>query len=711
MKRSTRRNWLLPLITLACGLIILVVDTRPQQNLRLQLFDQYQRWRPREYADVPVRIVDIDEESLQHLGQWPWPRTRLAELFDKLTAQGAAVIAFDVILAEPDRTSPRAAAALWRVAPPLRAEIEALPDHDWSLAQSLAKGDAVLGFAVDNGRRDGSADSPPPPPRARFIQSGEPATAWLPAFDRAVAALPELEGAAKGSGALTFLPDGDGIVRRIPLVLQVAGTTMNALVTEALRVAQDTPNVILKSAGQGNGLAEIKVGGIAIPTTPRGEMWLHYSPAGPGRYVPAWRILENQAEPSRIEGHIVLIGSSAQGLMDLRFNPFGSMPGVEAHAQALEQILGGQFLQRPGWARGVEAMALMAACLAVGLIALNTRALVAALSCLVLLAVLFGGSWSLFVEQGWLIDAATPAIATLLTFVLCSLAHHRRSEREQRWIKNAFARYVSPNRVEHLVANPGNMELGGERRTCSFVFTDLAGFTSLMEKMAPEDAVGLLNTYLDELIAIAFRHDGTLDRIIGDAVAIMFSAPIAQADHAERALACALEMDEFANRYAQKLQDKGVPFGLTRIGVHSGEVIVGNFGGSSIFDYRALGDPVNTAARLESANRYLGTRVCISEAILAACLNIRARPVGHLVLKGKTQPLAVFEPCGNTQDSTHAPLAAYQAAFDALRSQTPAAADMFRELAASWPDDPLVALHHRRLQAGEQGDLIVMSEK
>jgi adenylate cyclase len=313
------------------------------------------------------------------------------------------------------------------------------------------------------------------------------------------------------------------------------------------------------------------------------------------------------------------------------------------------------------------------------------------------------------VNAGLLIDVALPVICVLLTFVACSLVRHLSSEQEHRWIKDAFSRYVSPNRVDFLVENPDAMALGGKRQECSFIFTDLAGFTSLMEKIDPGEAVTLLNDYLDEMIAIAFRHEGTLDRIVGDAVAIMFSAPVPQPDHRRRALACALEMDAFAVRYSAGLQARGIQFGKTRIGIHAGEVIVGNFGGKNIFDYRALGDPINTAARLESVNKHLGTRICVSEEIIRDCPEALVRPVGQLVLKGKSKPLGVFEPVTNAEGN--APLAEYQDAYDALAAEDPLALEKFTRLAEQSPDDPLVRLHLERLTSGCLGDLIVMAEK
>ncbi|MEW6514939.1 MAG: adenylate/guanylate cyclase domain-containing protein [Pseudomonadota bacterium] len=718
MKPPTHIRWslLLPFLPVLCGLLLLVVDSRPQQALRNLIFDQYQRWQPRAYVDVPVRIVDIDEASLARLGQWPWPRTRIAELLQKVGAGGTAQagpaanmetapIGFDVLFAEPDRTSPREAAASWPLSAVQRAALAALPDHDAALARALAQTPAVLGFVATD------KASAPPELKARFVQTGTGAERWLHGAPGAVTALPQLAAAAAGLGAFSFVPDSDGIVRRVPLVLEIAQTPVPTLVSEMLRLAENTGNIVLQGAGEDAGLDAVRIGARTIPATPAGEVWVHYTPPVATRTIPAWKVLDDAATRASLAGKFILIGSSAQGLLDLRFSPFGPLPGVEIHAQALEQILIGHYLQRPGWARAVEALALMLAGLGIGFLALRTKALVAAAACALTIVLLFVAGWHAFAAHGLLLDVVTPASGVLLTFIVCSLAHHFVSERDERWIKTAFARYVSPNRVEYLIRHPEAMELGGRRQECSFIFTDLQGFTGLIEKIAPAQAVTLLNAYLDEMIAIVFRHDGTLDRIIGDALVVMFSAPVRQRDHKHRALACAIEMDAFASRYSAQQQAQGIAFGKTRIGVHAGNVTVGNFGGSRMFDYRALGDPINTAARLESVNKHLGTRLCVSEAILAASPNVQVRPVGQLVLKGKTEALRVFEPLVASLVPHYAPLVQYRAAFAAMQEKRPDADALFAQLAADYPDDPLVALHHRRLAAGEQGDLIVMQDK
>ena len=728
MNRGLRRlSLIVPLFAVVIGLALLLTDPLFLRALRNGLFDQYQRWHPRDYQSVPVRIIDIDAASLEHLGQWPWPRTRLAELVERLNAAGVAAIGFDMVFAEPDRTSPKTVAELWslkgELSGELRGALEKLPDHDQVFSQSIQKAPVVLGFALDRAKTAASLGTPKQFSRPyRYINAGVPPGHWLHDFTTVTTSLPTLEQSALGNGAMSFVPDSDGVVRRVPLVFSLAGEPVSTLVTEMLRIGQGEKNIFLKSAEEENtGLAEVRVGTLNIPTTAQGEMWVHFSASVADRYIPAWKVLAGQVPKSLLENHLVLLGTSAQGLMDLRFSPLGRIiPGVEVHAQALEQILAGQFLRRPSWATAAEAITIIVGTLLIGFLSLRTKALNAALAGSLLLAATLGGGWHAFREYGLLLDTITPATVFLTTFVLCSLIHHFVSESEQRWIKAAFSRYVSPNRVAHLIENPADIALGGHRQECSFIFTDLANFTRLMESIDPVQAVARLNAYLDGMIAIAFRHDGTLDRIVGDSVAIMFSAPVRQADHRARALACGMEMHAFASRYADELQSKGIDFGLTRIGIHSGEVIVGNVGGSTIFDYRALGDAVNTASRLEGANKYLGTSICISEATLAGCpADTLARPIGKLVLKGKTEALQVYEPLLPYRNAGYAPEAEYRQAYELLAGAgsesedraNPPALDAFKDLVERFPEDPLVALHWGRLKSGLRGDLIVMSEK
>ncbi|HEX9703011.1 MAG TPA: adenylate/guanylate cyclase domain-containing protein, partial [Rhodospirillales bacterium] len=286
----------------------------------------------------------------------------------------------------------------------------------------------------------------------------------------------------------------------------------------------------------------------------------------------------------------------------------------------------------------------------------------------------------------------------------------RRERQQKRFIRGAFKRYLSPSIVDQLVADPSRLNVGGERRELTFLFTDLAGFTSLTERTAPAVLMALLNEYLNEMCRILFKHGATMDKIVGDAVVGFFNAPLDQPDHRARAVATALEMDAFSRVFIERQKAKGLEIGVTRIGVHSGVATIGNFGGDAFFNYTAHGDMVNTAARLESVNKHLGTRVCISGVTAAACPSVAFRPVGTLVLKGKKEGIEVFEPLADGLKD--APLtAAYRRAFEMLKRKDPAAIDAFRELLHNAPDDGLARFHLTRLQKGESGVVIVMEEK
>ncbi|PKN34053.1 MAG: adenylate/guanylate cyclase domain-containing protein [Deltaproteobacteria bacterium HGW-Deltaproteobacteria-19] len=700
-----------PFAAVFLGALLFLLEPLPLQVLRNAVFDQYQRWHPRVYQPAPVRIIDIDEESLKRIGQWPWPRTRVADLIERLQQSGTAAIGMDIIFAEPDRTSPKSMSATWNLPADIQRRLESIPDHDEVLGQTLRRSRVILGFAAE---REGPVRPIPARP-FRFVFSGESPLPFLHPFESSITSIPLLENAATGNGALTFIPDSDGVVRRVPLAVRLKDQVMPSLIAESLRVGQDQMNYIVKTGAQkGTGVEEIRIGAVTVPTTPQGEIWVHYTRPVPDRSIPAWKVLAGETPREQIDGHIVLVGTSAQGLMDLRFSPMGTIiPGVEAHAQALEQILTATYLKRPSHAGAIEALVIVIGGLLIGVIALSTQALISAGATAAALLAAGGGAWIAFTRYGLLLDPVTPALALLVTFIVGSVVRHRTSEQRQRWVREAFSRYVSPNRVDYLVDHPDQLELGGQRRVCSFIFTDLAGFTSLMESMDPGEAVSILNAYLDQMVTIAFRHGGTLDRIVGDAVAIMFSAPVVQPDHQARALNCALEMHAFATRYADDLNAKGIAFGQSRIGVHTGEVIVGNFGGSTMFDYRALGDAVNTASRLEGANKYLGTLLCVSEATLSGCPDAVVRPVGSLVLKGKTRPLMVFEPVEASGRDGGEPARdpVYEQAFERMRQRDPEARDTFEQLAAERPHDPLVQFHLKRLKAGEEGETIILAEK
>ena len=291
-----------------------------------------------------------------------------------------------------------------------------------------------------------------------------------------------------------------------------------------------------------------------------------------------------------------------------------------------------------------------------------------------------------------------------------NLRELRRSREAAEQVKANLSRYFSPNLVQQLVQSPDSLNLNGERRDLTFIFTDLAGFTPMVESADPQQVVPLLNEYLEGMTKIVFAHGGTVDKVVGDAVHTMFGAPLEQPDHAQHAVACAMEMDEFAEEFRRRTKSGDVPFGVTRIGVHRGLAMVGNFGGAQFFNYTAYGDAINTAARLESANKHFGTRVCVSLAVVEQVPGFKGRPIGTIVLVGKSIELPLFEPLSDALADSPA-MEAYTDAFAKLEAGDSGANQAFAGIVGQYGDDPLSTFHLKRTLAGETGVRITLKEK
>ncbi len=707
---------LLPIGVVLGLLAVQYADPLYRARIRDLAFDQLQKLHPAPYVDaIPVRVVAVDDASLRAVGQWPWPRTVLGQIVDQLNAMGARVVVMDVFLAEADRTSPEQVKQFWPDHAQLDALLAGFPSHDQLLAQSLARARVVAGIVAHNGY----TPDPLPPVKTPVLSEGGDARDWMKTWAAGSGFLPALAQASTGAGVLTVVPDHDGILRSMPLVSMLGGQLYPNLALDALRVYLGAEHVQARVVepqhagfGQAAGVAGIAVGaGAYLPTAADTRVWLHARPQAPQRYVSAIDVLTGQVEPKRIQDHIVLIGATSAGLGDIVRTPLGeAVPGLEGHLQLLEQLLTHEYLLRPHWENAMFAAVVVGYALALGWMLAYLRPIVSVVAVGLGIVGLLQLSSFLFREHHVLLDPLYPALSLVAVFLSLAVPGYLRTERDQRWIKAAFSRYVSPNRVKYLQEHPETLNLGGEYRECSFVMTDLAGFTSMMEKYEPALLSALLNEYLNGMIGIAFAHEGTLDRIVGDAVAVMFSAPVPQPDHAARAVACALAMDRFAQAFSQQQQERGIPFGKTRIGVNTGSVMVGNFGGQVMLDYRALGDAINTAARLETINATLGTRISVSESTVLQCPAFRGRPAGRLVLKGKKQAVSVYEPLTDEEDASER-VAQYRAAYALMDAESPEAFEALRQLQLRYPEDPLVNYHVQRYASGESGSLVVMNRK
>ena len=328
-----------------------------------------------------------------------------------------------------------------------------------------------------------------------------------------------------------------------------------------------------------------------------------------------------------------------------------------------------------------------------------------------LTAVLWGGGVLILYQRfGIIIGLIAPTVALIGSFAAVESITGLDARRQRAFIHNTFSLYLPPSFVQQLVDDPSKLVLGGERRDMSLLFTDIHGFTTMAEGLDSKDVGRVLNGYLDGMTSAVQKHEGTIDKFIGDAVFALWNAPLDVADYATKAVRCALDMDVFTESFRLKMNAEGIPLSYTRIGVHAGAAAVGNFGSRDRFSYTASGDAVNAASRLEGLNKTFGTRLCVSDAVKVLCQGITFRPIGSVILKGKTEALDVWEPLHDGAYSEDY-LARYQAAFDAAHDARPEGLDLFAELAAARPDDPLVAFYLERLKDGETGIKIKMTEK
>lgn len=624
------------------------------EQLQYKVFDVYQNQFPREYIPAGVKIIDIDDESLTKLGQWPWPRQVLAELVYRLVTANASVMAFDIVFAEADRTSPTSIAELWHAESDLTELLFKLPDHDQMLADAFEQGYAVTGYVLTN---EQTKRKPATPYGLSYagMKGANPAD-YLLGFSGATVNMPMFEEAAEGNGFFNNTPDPDGIVRRVPLALEMNDNIYFSLAMEALRVAQGASSYIIKMAGASgeesygaeSGITQIRNGKFEIPTDANGNFLVHYTPFEEERYIPAWKIMEDDFDPSLVEGNILFFGTSAPGLADLRATPINpSLPGVEVHVQALEQILTGSYLYRPDWMLYAEIVMMVV----MGLLLMFVMARSTAVWGAVLMVCFqIGALWFsvyMFRMEGYLIDPVSPSIVILLLYITESLRRYILSESERKQVRGAFSQYMSPVMVAELAKNPDALTLGGEMKELTVLFADIRGFTTISERFDAQQLTAFINRFLTPMTDVILQHKGTIDKYMGDCIMAFWNAPLDDEKHARNACVSALEMfdalDELNEKRKQRASDEGreyLPVGIG-IGLNTGDICVGNMGSDQRFDYSVLGDDVNLASRLEGQSKTYGVRVVIGDNTKAQVEDLATIELDLIQVKGKTSAVTI----------------------------------------------------------------------
>ncbi|MFK8251546.1 CHASE2 domain-containing protein [Ancylobacter terrae] len=687
------------IVTLPLVIVLGLIWLQPASfsRLRNNLFDFYQRLDPRPWSpDLPVRILDIDDASLARLGQWPWPRNRMAELVTRLAGAGAASIGFDIAFSEADRTSPDTLAADLPEGPvrdQVAAALGGLPSHDDQFAAAIAAAPVVLGVVLTPGR---PAALPELPRKFGIATAGDDPLPFLPGFTDAVVPLPGLAKAASGLGALNWLPDGDQIVRQVPLFLRLGDQLVPGLAAESLRVAQGASTYVIRSSnasgdegfGASTGISAVRIGAIETPTDRFGDVRIRVGGTEPRRFLPAWKLFSGELPADEIAGRIILVGSSAAGLLDLRATPIdASVAGVEVQAQTIEHLVTNARLARPDWATGAEIVVAALLGLLIALVLPSAGAFGGALIGGIVVAALCAASWWAFREGHVLLDPVGPGLAASAVYLAGTIQLYSAEQRQKRWVRDAFGRFVSPAVIEQLATDPGRLVLGGEIRTLTVMFSDVRSFTSISERMDAQALTRFMNRYLSPMTDIVLERRGTLDKYIGDAIMAFWNAPLDDRDHARHATGAALAMLGELEVLNATLRREAAAIGETAIevrigiGLATGDCCVGNFGSVKRFDYSALGDTVNLASRLEGATKFYGVVLLATDATHDLAPDLAWLEVDTTRVKGRSQPVRIFTLVG---DAAFAATPAYRDLAEAHGAMLGAyRAARFEEAAAS----------------------------
>ena len=551
----------------------------------------------------------------------------------------------------------------------------------------------VLGAALVNG--SAQAIAPPGtaeeeallPVKAGFSHAGDDPLLFLHGFQASIAPIKVLADRAAGIGALNWVPDRDRVVRQVPLLFALRDEIVPSLAAEALRLAQeDGASYFIKSSnasgetafGAKTGIVALRIGKLVVNTQPHGDVRVRFTRHEPRRFIPAWKLIDNEVDPAEIENKIIFIGSSAAALGDMVTTPLdASVPGVEIHAQLLEHILDGESLVRPDIADGVEMLAMALLSLIMIFALPFVPALVGASIGGFCVAAMVGGSWWAFTRKGLLIDPVFPSLSAGAVFLTGVLALYALKQSQERHVRQAFGRFVSPAVVHRLAENPDRLILGGENRELTLLFCDLRAFTTLSEGFDAHGLTRFLNEYLTPMTDVVLDHGGTVDKYMGDAIMAFWNAPLDDAEHARNsaiaALAMRAELAKLNERWQANAAGENKTFPVVRfgIGLNTGVCCVGNLGSTRRFDYSAIGDDVNVASRLEGATKFLGVDIAANGATRDEAPSLAWLEIDKVLVKGKTLPIVAYTLVGDER-------VAESPGFKALAGTHQAMLDCFR---------------------------------
>ena len=642
--------------------------------------------------DERVVIVDIDENSLAEVGRWPWGRDKLATIVENLFGlYQADVVGFDIVFAERDESSglqqfEQLARTTLKNNSAYRQEFERIRPslmHDEIFADSLIGKDVVLGYYFKSSLQEdetGITGLLPPALTKMDVQWSQ----RLPINKAAGYAgnLDILQASARSGGYFDNpYVDADGVFRRVPLIQAYQGYLFASLALATAQVHLDTAGIELAVETEGPkggteyyALESIKLRNYDIPVDANGAVFVPYrGRQGSFTYIPAHKVLSGKADPALLRGKIVLVGTSAPGLLDLRSTPVQNIyPGVEVHANIISGILDHRIKHKPAWTIGYEFVLLVVIAVSMALLLPLVSPLLAAAGTLGFTGIVLGGTLLAW-NSNLILPLASPLLLIVLIFMLHMTYGFFIESRGKRQLANLFGHYIPPELVDEMSESPEEYSLDGENREMTVLFSDVRGFTTISEGMDPKQLTQLMNALLTPMTRVIHKNRGTIDKYMGDAIMSFWGAPLADSEHARHALYAAMEMMDELKIMQEEFRQRGWPEVNIGIGLNTGDMNVGNMGSEFRMAYTVLGDAVNLGSRLEGLTKNYGVNIIVSESTKSEIPEFVFRELDLVRVKGKNEPVAIFEPIGHKNDldkEVTEELTAYKQALLNFRAQS-----------------------------------------
>jgi len=670
--------------------------------------------------DERIVIVDLDEKSLAEVGRWPWGRDKMARLVDVLFERHQiSVLGFDVLFAEPDASSgldklKALERGELRHVPAFKSELAKLAptmDHDGLFAAAIAKRPVVLSVNFDfsqakDGDLRGVGVLPPPalPGEAMTGRNFGVRTAHKFAGN-----LPQIQAGASAAGHFNSIPDVDGVIRSTPMLVKYDKDYYESLSLAMMRVLLDSPPLIPvlptepDPAGY-DAIESLRIGPIEIPVGENVAALVPFRGAERSfRYISATDVLHERVPADSMQGAIVLLGTTAAGLFDLRSTPVATVyPGVELHANLIAGMLDGTFKQQPPYALAIEVVVLLLLGIALSMLLPRLDPLFGSVAVIALLGLVLGLNLYAWSQQNVVWPLASPMVLVIAIFGINMTYGFFVERRAKKQITGLFGQYIPPELVDEMSADPESIKMEGESRELTVLFSDVRGFTTISEGLDPQSLSQLMNDYLTPMTRAIHKHRGTIDKYMGDAIMAFWGAPLHDKNHVDNALAAALEMLHLLRKLGPEFRAKGWPELRIGVGLNTGPMNVGNMGSEFRRAYTVMGDAVNLGSRLESLTKEYGVEIMVGESTMEKASNMLFRQLDRVRVKGKDEPVSIYEPMGRLdrvqQELKDEVAQFHEVLFHYLSRQWAQGLEILEVLIANSPDTKLYVLYKQRIE-------------